>query len=272
MCLPIIGRAANNRAPRSCHLFKIDLSESFTLLSRAPIIEAVIGVTARAEVAWNESDIPAQFKQRLPEYPNIQSQYRVRQELKFSPDTKPEQSAPEKNWLGLRCESEDKLHIGQFNRDGFVFSRLRPYQKWEQFYQEGLRLWGLYSEVAKPSDIQRIGLRFINRIEFPVEEVNLGDYLENPPETPRGMDIPFDAFMHHNTLSVPGQPYGINVIQTVQPAQGTEPWGVILDIDVFTKEHNINRNSLEDHLIKMRWLKNKTFFGSITSKALEMIK
>ena len=253
-------------------MFKIDLTESFPTLSRAPIIEAVIGVTARAEVAWNETVIPEQFKKLLPEYPNIQPQFRIRQELKFAPDTKPEQSVPEKGWLGLRCESEDKLHISQFNRDGFLFSRLKPYQNWEQFYQEGLHLWGLYAKIAKPSEIQRIGLRFISRIEFTGEEVSLGDYLENPPKAPRAMEIPFDAFMHHNTLSVPGYPYGINIIQTVQPAQGTDPWGVILDIDVFTTEPNISRSSLEEHLVKMRWLKNKAFFGSITSKTLEMIK
>lgn len=253
-------------------MFKIDLSETFPLLSRPPIVEAIIGLTARTEIKWDESTIPEQFKQSLPEYPTIQSNFRIRQQVTFAPDKEAEQIPPVKGWLGLRCESADKLHIVQFNRDGFTFSRLTPYQSWDQFHQEGMRLWELYDQVAQPSQIQRIGLRFINRITFTQVEVNLEDYLENPPKPPHGMEVPFEAFLHHNTLSIPGHPYSINVVQTVQPAQGDEAWGVILDIDVFTNRPDINRNSLEEHLTRMRWLKNKVFFGSITPKTLEMIK
>lgn len=253
-------------------MFKIDLSESFPLLTRAPIVEAVMGVTARAETAWDEAAISEQFKQRLPEYPGIQSHREIQYELKHTADVQPEQAIRDMGWRGLRCESADKLHVAQFNRDGFTFSRLQPYQSWEQFHQEGLHLWALYNQVARPSEIQRIGLRFINRIEFSQNEVKLEDFLENPPKTPRGMEVPFEGFLHHNTLTVPGHPYGINVIQTVQPSQGAEAWGVILDIDVFTTEPIANRNTLEQHLNKMRWLKNKVFFGSITPNTLELIK
>ena len=254
-------------------MFKIDLAESFPQLSRAPIIEAIIGITARAESAWEESVISGQLKQRLPDYPSVQSHHEIRHELMLAADAQPEQAVHDMGWRGLRCESADKLHIAQFNRDGFSFSRLKPYQNWEQFYQEGLRLWKLYNVIAQSSEIQRIGLRFINRIEFSQDEVKLEDYLENPPKPPRGMEVPFAGFLHHNTLSIPGHPYGINVIQTIQPSQGADvSWGVILDIDVFTTEPIDNQKLIEQHLIKMRWLKNKVFFGSITSKTLELLK
>lgn len=254
-------------------MFKIDLTESFPLLSRAPIVEAVIGVTARAESAWEESAISERFRQRLPGYPSVHSHREIRHELKFAADAQPEQAVHDMGWRGLRCESADKLHIAQFNRDGFSFSRLKPYQSWEQFSQEGMRLWELYNEVAQSSEIQRLGLRFINRIEFSQVEVKLEDFLENPPKPPRGMDIPFEGFLHHDTLAVPGRPYGINVIQTVQPSQGADAsWGVILDIDIFTTEPIVNQDLIRQHLTQMRWLKNKVFFGSITSKTLELIR
>lgn len=254
-------------------MFKIDLTESFPQLSRAPIVEAIIGVTARAISTWEESAITEQFKRRLPEYPNIQSHREIRHEFKMAFDAKPEQAFQDMGWLGLRCESEDKLQVAQFNRDGFSFSRLKPYQSWEQFYQEGLRLWGLYNEIAQPSDMQRIGLRFINRIEFSQDKVELEDFLQNPPKPPRGMDVPFAGFLQHNTLAVSGYPYGINLIQTMQQSQGVDALlGVILDIDVFTTEPIDNQELIGQNLVKMRWLKNKAFFGSITSKTLEMIK
>lgn len=254
-------------------MFKIDLTESFPLLSRAPIIEAVIGVTARAESVWEESAISDQFKQRLPEYPSLQTHREVRYEFKHAADAQPEQAVHDMGWRGLRCESADKLHIVQFNRDGFSFSRLKPYQSWGQFHQEGMRLWGLYNEVAQSAEIQRLGLRFINRIEFSPVEVKLENLLENPPKTPRGMRIPFEGFLQHNTFSVPGYPYGINLIQTVQPAQGSDDSrGVILDIDVFTTKPITDQDSIGQHLTNMRWLKNKVFFGSITTQTLELLK
>jgi uncharacterized protein (TIGR04255 family) len=253
-------------------VFKIDLTESFPPLSRAPIVEAVIGITARAESAWEEDAIAKQFKQRLPDYSNVQSHREVRHELKVAADAQPEQTVHDMGWHGLRCESVDKLLIAQFNRDGFSFSRLKPYQTWGQFHQEGLRLWKLYNEIAQPSEIQRIGLRFINRIEFLQDKVELEDFLENPPKPPRGMEVPFAGFLHHNTLSIPGG-YSINVIQTIQPPQEANAfWGVILDVDVSTTEPIVKQDLIEQHLTKMRWLKNKVFFGSITPKTMELIK
>lgn len=253
-------------------MFKIDLTESFPLLSRAPIVEAVIGVSARAGVPWEEPIISEQLKHRLPEYPSVHSHREIRHEIKIAENTQPEQAVHDMGWRGLRCESVDKLRIVQFNRDGFSFGRLKPYESWRQFHQEGVRLLGIYNEVAQPSEIQRLGLRFINRIEFLQDEVKLEDFLENPPRPPHGMNVPFEGFLHHNTLTVPGYPYGINVVQTIQPSQGSEGWGVILDIDVFTTEPIVDRSLLEQHLTTMRWLKNKVFFGSITTRTLEIIK
>ena len=253
-------------------MFKIDLTESFPLLSRAPIVEAVIGVSARAGTLWEEAAISEQLKSRLPEYPSVHSHREIQHELKFTADAQSEQVVHDMGWHGLRCESVDKLNIAQFNRDGFSFSRLKPYESWGQFHQEGLRLFRLYNEVAQPPEIQRVGLRFINRIEFLQGGMKLEDFLKDPPKLPRDMDVPLEYFMHHNTLTVPGHPYGINLVQTVQSTQGTEGWGLILDIDVFTTELIVNPALFEQHLTNMRWLKNKAFFGSITPNTLEMVK
>ena len=65
---------------------------------------------------------------------------------------------------GLKCQSEDSFYVVQFNKDSFVFSRLKPYEDWEKFSQEALRLWEIYCELPEPTEIGRIGLRFINRL------------------------------------------------------------------------------------------------------------
>lgn len=257
--------------------FKIDLTESFPLLARAPIVEAVIEVRARAEVPWEERAVTEALKTRLKDYPGVLSgravQLTTEVALAAGPAAPAKQLLDDMGWRGLRCESADKRHIGQFNRDGFVFSRLAPYESWDQFQREGLRLWELHRELAQPKEAQRLGLRFINRIPISQDGFSLEDYLEAPPKAPRDIDLPFASFLHHGTLAVPGYSYGINFVQTVQPPQGPESGGLILDIDVFTTQPlDLEKDKLERYLPEMRWLKNKIFFGSIRKTIMETFK
>src|SRR5439155_7597027 len=81
-------------------------------------------------------------------------------------------------------------------------------------------------------------------------------------------------FLHRDTLVVPETNYLVNVVRTVQPAEG-EPASIpiILDIDVFTNAPmELNDGLLQTRLTEMRWLKNKVFFASITAKTKGMFQ
>jgi uncharacterized protein (TIGR04255 family) len=74
---------------------------------------------------------------------------------------------------------------------------------------------------------------------------------------------------------VPGYPYVLNIVKTVQPPHGSGSDGgaLILDIDVFTTKPFEHRPAdIEKHLAEMRWLKNKVFYSSLTKEALEGLK
>ena len=162
-----------------------------------------------------------------------------------------------------------------FNRDGFVFSRLEPYTEWRHLSDEALKLWKMFKDMANPIAINRIGLRYINRIQLPPGELHFEDYIQPAPVPPSGLVLPFHGFMHHDRLAVPGHPYGINVIRTIKPSAGNGGTGVgvILDIDVFTdQEFELDEVKLVHRLLEMRWLKNKAFFGSVTGKTIERFR
>jgi len=251
---------------------KIDVAEQFEHLPHAPIVEAVIEVRARAEVGWEEGVISKTLKPKLPDYPRVVSQKEFQPEVEFGPGQAPQHDL---GWKGLRFQSADERHIAQFNRDGFVFSRLYPYQNWEHLRDESLRLWRIHADLAHPLEVQRMGLRFINRITLPVDEVNFEDYLHPHPQPPRGLDLPFLGYFHHDSLAVPGYPYVINVVRTSQPPHDprVQGLGLILDIDVVTSHPlELRQGVLETKLAEMRWLKNKAFFGSITPDALKSFR
>ncbi len=255
----------------------INTSEEFSKLSHAPITEAVIEIRVALESAWDDHKIELALKDKLPDYPIFSSQKQFKQEfqINISPDMPAKQTFSDLGLKGFRFQSEDKYHIAQFNKDAFIFSRLRPYDNWHLFVNEAFRLWQIYSALAKPFEVLRIGLRFINRISCPIEGFELDKYLRIVPQPPFGLDVPFTAFLHHDTVMIPDYPYNVNIIKTIQPSTkpNEEDLGLIIDIDVFTtKKLPIDCDILLGHLEEMRWLKNKVFFGNITENLREALK
>jgi uncharacterized protein (TIGR04255 family) len=252
---------------------KIDLAKRFPHLARAPIVEAAMQFRARAEVAWEEARVLEILKPKLPDYPTVQSGRAIMHQLKLvSPGKPAEQTVQDLGWTGLRFISADGRHIAQVDRNGLLFSRLQPYDRWEQFHTEAFRMWRLYEELARPTEIQVLGLRFINQIPLPAGTSELEDYLEISPQPPKHLELPFASFFHNDMLLVPNHPYVVVINRTVQPMQSTGPesFALIVDIDVSTTQPTLAQGAdLERQLLEMRWLKNKVFFGTITRKVIK---
>ncbi len=251
--------------------FKIDLAEQFEHLTNAPIVEAVIHWRARSEKKPEPEVLLERLKEKLPDYPNSQR----RQELGFGGEIGPDGSSIQikhPSWHGFRFDTADKLQVAQFTRNGFAFSRLKPYQDWEQFEAEARRLWRIYCELTQPSEVQRLGVRFINLIT-PVSPDELPDLLAVPPRSPKSMDLPLEGFMHQSVFDIPGHPYNLNLIQTIQPPSPpqSESFGLILDIDVFTTGP-VEFDDVPSRLTEMHWIKNKAFFTFVKKKAIGRFK
>ncbi len=244
----------------------IDLKEEFPHLSKAPIVEAALDIRVVPSVEWDETVLQRELKQLLPDYPKIEPLHRK----KF-------QITPEKpiiedfGCVGLKLHSVAKPHIAQFNNNAFVFSRLKPYENWQQFSEEALRLWGIYCELLKPKEVTRIGLRFINRIGIKQEKIELADYYKYPPTTPEELNWTLNYYLHHDVMKVPETSYAVNVIKTIQNIP--EKTGLILDIDVFMGTcFEYNESKLTEFLEEMRWIKNKIFFSSVINKIIQELR
>ena len=135
---------------------KIDTTERFPHLSRAPITEAVIEIRGRASIPWTETESLAKLKQLLAGYPEHRPVQGFSSQLHWTPGQEPRVESQNLGWLGWQFTSADKSHITKFQLDLFSFSRLKPYENWQQFTTEALRLWGIHFELAHPSEIQRL--------------------------------------------------------------------------------------------------------------------
>lgn len=253
--------------------FHINLTDEFDHLPSAPIVEAVIHWRALSDNIQKPDEFCEELKRRLQDYPASQPQHEiVFQAMVGSEDMATTMSRP--NWSGFRFTSANDLYIAQFMKDGFALSRLRPYENWKCFETEALRLWQMYLEIAKPTEVQRLAVRFINSISIHNLE-ELEKLLAVPPKSPLGIEIPLTNFTHQSTFTIPRSSYNLNVIQTVQPANALESGKTqfILDFDVFTTQvPEIDENSLKHLLSEMRWIKNKAFFAFLSPSAIDRFK
>jgi uncharacterized protein (TIGR04255 family) len=251
----------------------IDKTRQFPHLASAPIVEAVIHLQARASTEWESSELQRRLKELLPDYPHHEPQHQV--ELAFETDfaeaSKPSVTRHRQTWYGTRVRSATEPYIAQFNRDGLVFSRLPPYEDWDRFSAEAIRLWRVFAEIAAPLEIQRLGVRFINRISSAGFQ-NLGDYLKEPPTFASNLEL--NGFFYQSGFLVPRHSLGINLIKTMQPASGqSAPVGLIVDIDVFTtRSLSCDDCALIDSLSEMRWFKNMVFFDLLTQGAIDSFR
>lgn len=253
---------------------EIDLTEAFPTLRNAPIVEAAIEVRARAAAPWQAEPVSASLQGALFDYPRVKLLRRTEEKVIVGPGQSPQHEVKDLGWAGLQLSTNDQKQVVLFDRDRFSFSRLSPYESWSRFEAEAMRLWELHVQLAEPSDSQRIGLRFINRFGVPSQRFEVRDYLVTAPAPPTDLPLPVVNFLHRDTLAAPGYPYSINVVRTMQPPSASGgTFQLILDIDVFTRQPSaLSKADLRRTLAEMRWLKNRVFFGSITSKARSLFE
>ncbi len=251
---------------------QIDITEEFPHFPRAAITEAVIEIRARASVQWNEAETLAKLKPQLTDYPENRSARGFLNQFQFVLEQEPKVAAQDLGWQGYIFTSTDKKQIAKFQLELFSFSRLQPYQSWKQFKSEAMRLWEMHYELARPAEIQRLGVRFINRFPVSEDRVLIEEYLKGFPDDLPDLNLTLTGFLHHNTLAVPNHPYAINLIKTVQNPEAKE-LALILDVDVYTQQpFEAKIGLLEHRLAEIRWLKNKTFLGTITEKLKERLQ
>ncbi|MBV9491093.1 MAG: TIGR04255 family protein, partial [Verrucomicrobia bacterium] len=193
----------------------IDTTERFPHLLKAPIVEAVLQISARASTAWTEDTVVPQVREAFPPGTQVISEQSAEQQFNLMRGVGLEHLKHSVSWQGVVIPKGERPEVIRFTRDFFSFSRLAPYEGWDPFFKRALELLVVYLRIASPHTAQRIGLRFINRIEIsaglPIE-----DYFSNFPKDTTGLDLPLTGFLHLDTFTAASLPYAINVGRTVQ--------------------------------------------------------
>jgi uncharacterized protein (TIGR04255 family) len=260
------GRKANMKTPGGLNL---SVSQSFPKLAHAPIVEAVIHWRARAEQSFSQT-LRSELETKFPHYEcHEQRELFIKAEVSAKGAAAPKTAVTE-NWDGFRLKGKDSAdgYVVQFKLDGLVVSRLAPYQDWETFATEAMRWWESYLEIAKPAVIDRLGVRFINRMNLS-EGDSPSTFLKDHPRKPLDELLKSETFLYQDDYQVVGTPYRVKWVRTIQSNIEGEQ-SVLADIDVSCGVYAADDLSgLLGRLAEMRQLKDRLFFSSITSAAEE---
>jgi uncharacterized protein (TIGR04255 family) len=234
----------------------------------APITEALIDIRVDLPASVTLGDIERLHDQLASRYPAKVK--RVYLQSMLTTGVEPA-LATTQTQTGFAFHTSDNTQICQFRKDGFSFSRLRPYGNWTELRNEARRLWEIYRAALLPEKITRVAVRYINQIDIPAAQVDYKDYFRTTPEV--SPDLPQGLSGFFMQLHFPQPEFqGLLVLtQTaLQPAR-PDTHSIILDLDAFREQPELASDDqvwllLED----LRKSKNVFFEGSITDKTREL--
>lgn len=246
-------------------------ADDYTIFPNAPITEAILDIRAELPETVKLEDLVAFQNSIRGRFPEKKERYLYEAGLQFSQEgvsTTP----PQQKIDGYLFESLAEKKVVQARLDGFTFNKLKPYENWEVFCKEGRELWNLYSQIAHPTKVIRIALRYINRIEIPLPLKDFEEYILTFPQIAPTLPQAVARFLMQ--LVIPNTSIEANGIITIAVENVTDQkLSLIFDIDVSRASSYVdNKEDIWSDFEKLRIFKNEIFFKSITDKTKELFK
>jgi uncharacterized protein (TIGR04255 family) len=250
-------------------------------LNNAPIVEAIIDIRAKLRDNFDVHEFLPLKEALINNYPVVETrrEFELGGKIEVSGKRevgKFEQTFADKGIIGYLFKSHDGEKVVQFRKDGFTFSRLKPYTNWQEVVEEAKRLWKLYVDKASPEVITRIAVRYINQLDIPLPINNFAQYLTAPPIIPE--NLPQDVCHFLTKITILDEKTGImaNIIQGLQSISKKDYVAIMLDIDVFKSKESGSIGFTESELWptfeQLRDLKNRIFFDSITEETVRLLE
>lgn len=238
---------------------------------KAPITEAVIDL--RVALTSNVvSDLEKVHRGEELAYPTTEALAVATGLMQLGPKATATATASAEH-KGFLFRSADGKLIHQARLDGFTLSRLAPYQHWEDFCAEARRLWNIYRSVAKPSNIVRVAVRYVNRIDIPLPLSDFGDYLRTVPQVSPALPQGLAGYFMQLVIPLEDIKSQAVIIETLINPATPNIVSVVLDIEIFrTDDLPTEEAALWALIEQLRDAKNKVFEGCITDKAKELFQ
>lgn len=246
-----------------------------THYKNAPIVEAVFDVRTISPEDFDCKKFESFHEKIKKEFPIKEISLYYKSSIKIKQKKAPECSLGESGSDGFLFKSADGKKIIQFKTGGFTFSKLKPYDNWENFRDEAKKYLKEYYNIVQPIKITRVSLRYINRLDIPLSVKNFKDYLKTIPVI--APDVPQDLTDFFMRLVIPEATKTSNIAIITETIDKTSKLTgnilpLIFDIDVLRKVNLKPDNPEIDKIFEtLRDYKNNIFNNSVTEKMKKLI-
>jgi len=239
-----------------------------------PIVEALIDIRVSKPHVVKMSALESFQESVKDRFPLKEARQSWRGGFRITKDAGPELDTPVGGVDGFFFKSGDKSKVVQARKDGFTFSKLKPYESWDVFRAEAEDLWMRYVDVTKPQSIDRLAVRYINSIDIPVPFADFKEYVLTMPDLPEGIPQGIANFFMRMTLPKHDIGSVAVVTQTFKDLKHTDEFlSFIFDIDAIKQiQLEPTDQQVWGVLEELRHFKNDVFFESLTSKTKELFQ
>ncbi len=235
-----------------------------------PITEAVIEIRFEADLSRGSVEkINKKLKNRYGSSDAVST-------VGFSINLKEGEVSRQDSSLGFKLATSDQVDILQILPRTLAWSRLAPYTGWENFQPRAQSDWRACREIVGGTKLGRIGIRYLNRIDIPInkeeQKIRVEDYLTVYPSYPEPNLINgFDQY----TLQVQGRfgvdGFNLTINSHVVKSPLINHFSVVLDLDLSVQgEPPQHGDRIWEMVNNMRDHKNSAFEQCITDKAREL--
>lgn len=237
---------------------------------KAPIQEAVfdikVGQVANVDIEYYKSLLNSS----LQEFEKVENRVQVSGQIKYDAkkrNIESKQSLP--TVLGVIFSNHDDTRKVQFRKNGYSYNMLNPYTDWEEFSEEAFRYWEVYKKELRPNYIERIALRYINKINIPTNNLDFDEYINNIPDIPKILDDRLSSYFMRMVAPCKENGFEAIITETIEkPSADEVPF--ILDIDVYKSKKMSIEIDLKDDFNIIRKNKNLIFESLITQKTRKL--
>lgn len=237
-----------------------------------PLIEALCEFQFVPDQPWDWT-IPGLF------YREVDSEFPIRRqsnpfqvevsagtEISFAPNVI-------SNAERMQFVRQDGGALIQIGPNTLAVNHLKPYSSWENFKQMIGRALNVYRKVASPQAISRIGLRYINRLEFPgLQSVDIESFLLAAPAVPSVVPQVFSSWMQR--VEIPfEEANGLLALQSSSlREEGQQNVAFLLDLDFISlRAELVTLDSAMNWVERAHDEVEKTFEACITDEARQLL-
>lgn len=237
--------------------------------ARAPIREAVIDLQVELPEGSSVEPINSVRRQLQSDYPAVTELFVLETQVMGGASVGARASQTPR---GFKAATGDGRQVVQLRIDGFTFSRLTPYQRWNPFRDEAQRLWRAYSETVHPISIKRAAVRYINQFELPLPFDDFREFVLTVPEIAPALPQALSNFIMRIEIPQEDIQGMLLLTETLVPLEKEDALGFILDIDLF-RDQDVpqEEEALWTLFERLRRRKNEVFEACITNRTRELI-